>query len=103
MSLEELRDRMNKGKNKMAEKEMTIEKAREIVSLYGQIKGTRSSWHENRRKFLGAHDFIDGWKARGIADRQILNDYPDITVEDLARLKALMNELDTPEGREEKP
>ena len=63
---------------------MTVEKAKEVIEKQnlGGIDGVTGI---GEREFCKG--FLQGWDARGWEDCHVIDNYPDITVNDLARIK----------------
>lgn len=81
--------------------EMNEERAQKTVETYCHFD--RLAYDENVHsrednilmEYREAKGFLAGWNARGHKDCQILDDYPDITVDDLARIKNEILNLQT--------
>lgn len=73
---------------------MNLKEAREILERHKKNDGTCFCRpYEPNMTCYEVIGFIEGYESGVNACIQILNDYPDITVEDLARLKNLFYEI----------
>lgn len=90
----------------MSEEKMTAEKAKEFFNLAGHLIPILldEKFHSHKAesvalKALEAKGFLAGWDARGCKDCHVIDDYPDITVDDLARIKNEILKLQSEEER----